>query len=115
MQKKIHSECPVQTAVYTIGGKWKILIIYNILEGTKRFGQLKRLIPVITQKMLTQQLRELEADGIIDRKVYPEVPPKVEYSITNRGKKLESVFTLLCEWGQDYVRQSNKNTTGKKS
>lgn len=99
--------CPVLTAVDTIGGKWKILIIYHILESTKRFGNLKKLIPGITQKMLTQQLRELEEDGIISRKVYPEVPPRVEYSITALGKKLEPIFVSLCQWGQD-VNQSKQ-------
>jgi DNA-binding HxlR family transcriptional regulator len=94
--------CPVEAAVSTIGGKWKIFIIYNLIQGTKRFGELKKLIPGITQKMLTQQLRELEDDNIIHREVYPEVPPKVEYSMTKLGKKLEPVFELLCKWGQDY-------------
>ncbi|OHD53981.1 MAG: HxlR family transcriptional regulator [Spirochaetes bacterium GWF1_51_8] len=96
--------CPVQVAVDTIGGKWKIVIIYHLLENVIRFGELKRMIPGITQKMLTQQLRELEADGIVARRVYAEVPPKVEYSITELGKKLEPVFTLLCGWGREYLK-----------
>ena len=98
--------CPVQTAVDTIGGKWKILIIYHLLDGVKRFGEMKKLIPGITQKMLTQQLRELEADGIVHRRVYAQVPPKVEYSITELGKKLEKIFAMLCEWSGEF--QSRK-------
>jgi DNA-binding HxlR family transcriptional regulator len=108
MMKKSES-CPVLTAVNTIGGKWKIIIIYNILEGTKRFGELKRLIPGITQKMLTQQLRELEADGIIHRKVYAEIPPKVEYSITVLGRKLETIFASLCRWGTLFNEWNGKS------
>jgi DNA-binding HxlR family transcriptional regulator len=102
------TSCPVQTAVDIIGGKWNILIIYHLLSGTRRFGELRRLVPGITQKMLTQQLRGLEDESIVRRKVYPEVPPKVEYSLTALGKSLEPVFTLLCAWGQGYLR-----TTGQ--
>ena len=105
-QKKINS-CPVQIAVETIGGKWKIYIIFNLLTGTKRFGELKKLMPGITQKMLTQQLRELESDGLIIRKVYPEVPPKVEYSLTKLGMTLDHVFNSLCSWGHLYLSSKN--------
>ena len=75
------NECPVVIAITVIGGKWKIPILYNLREKTLRFGELKKTLPQVTQKMLTQQLRELEKDGLISRKVYAEVPPKVEYSI----------------------------------
>lgn len=100
--------CPVQAAVDIIGGKWKILIIYHLLAGTLRFGEIKRLIPGITQKMLTQQLRELEDESIVHRKVYPEVPPKVEYSLTRLGRSLEPVFTSLCQWGLGYIRATGR-------
>ena len=100
---KSNFKCPVQAAVNTIGGKWKILIVFHLLQGTKRFGELKKLIPGITQKMLTQQLREPETDMILHRKVYPVVPPKVEYSLTKQGKKLEPIFNLLADWGNSYI------------
>lgn len=96
--------CPIQAAMAVIGGKWKILVIFNLLAGTKRFGELRRLVPGITQKMLTQQLRELEDDGIVRRRVYPQVPPKVEYSLTALGRDLEPVFGQLCRWGQRHGR-----------
>jgi DNA-binding HxlR family transcriptional regulator len=102
---KQNFKCPVQAAVNTIGGKWKILIIFHLLQGRKRFGELKKLIPGITQKMLTQQLRELENDMILNRKVYPVVPPKVEYSLTHQGEKLEHIFSLLAEWGNGYINE----------
>ncbi|WP_114556402.1 winged helix-turn-helix transcriptional regulator [Bacillus sp. PF5] len=90
--------CPVEAMVEVIGGKWKGVILYHLLDGTKRFNELKRLKPNITQRMLTLQLRELEADGIIHREVYREVPPKVEYSLTDLGKSLRPVILLMMEW-----------------
>lgn len=96
--------CPITAAMAVIGGKWKILLIFNLLAGTKRFGELRRLVPGITQKMLTQQLRELEDDGIVRRRVYPQVPPKVEYSLTALGRGLEPVLGQLCAWGRSHGR-----------
>ncbi|WP_100616891.1 winged helix-turn-helix transcriptional regulator [Bacillus cereus] len=90
--------CPVEAMVEVIGGKWKGVILYHLLDGTKRFNELKRLKPNITQRMLTLQLRELEADGIIHREVYREVPPKVEYSLTDLGESLRPVILLMMEW-----------------
>ena len=90
--------CPVEAMVEVIGGKWKGVILYHLLDGTKRFNELKRLKPNITQRMLTRQLRELEADGIIHREVYREVPPKVEYSLTELGESLRPVILLMMEW-----------------
>ncbi|WP_088115834.1 winged helix-turn-helix transcriptional regulator, partial [Bacillus toyonensis] len=90
--------CPVEAMVEVIGGKWKGVILYHLLDGTKRFNELKRLKPNITQRMLTLQLRELEADGIIHREVYREVPPKVEYSLTDLGESLRPMILLMMEW-----------------
>lgn len=90
--------CPVEAMVEVIGGKWKGVILYHLLDGKKRFNELKRLKPNITQRMLTLQLRELEADGIIHREVYREVPPKVEYSLTDFGESLRPVILLMMEW-----------------
>nr|WP_272595751.1 winged helix-turn-helix transcriptional regulator [Paenibacillus apiarius] len=86
-----------------IGGKWKLIILWHLgLEGTKRFSELKRLIPHITQKMLTNQLRELEEDQLIFRKVYPEVPPRVEYTLTGHGESLMPVLRMMYDWGKTY-------------
>jgi len=91
-------QCPVRAAIDKIGGKWKPLILYSLISGKKRFSELQKLIPEATQKMLTQQLRELERDQIITRKVYPTVPPKVEYSFAPGGNSLRPAFKALCEW-----------------
>jgi DNA-binding HxlR family transcriptional regulator len=99
-------DCPVEVTLGVIGGKWKVLILYYLKEEQiMRFGKLKRLIPGITQKMLTQQLRELEADGLINRKVYAQVPPRVEYSLTKYGESLEPVLKLLCDWGSEHINR----------
>lgn len=92
--------CPVTRAVQVIGGKWKLSIVFHLMGGTRRFGELRRLIPGVTQQMLTSQLRELEADGIVHRKVYAEVPPKVEYSLTEVGQELKAVTRHLEKWGE---------------
>ncbi|QAA32345.1 winged helix-turn-helix transcriptional regulator [Clostridium manihotivorum] len=99
--------CTFEIAVDLIGGKWKPLILWYLgNKGTKRFSELKKLIPKVTQKILTQQLRELEADKLINRKVYAQVPPKVEYSLTDLGEKLMPVFSSMCKWGEDYYKES---------
>ena len=90
--------CPVTRAVSLLGGKWRLHIIFQLMKGTKRFGELRRAIPEVTQQMLTAQLRELEADRIINRTVYPVVPPKVEYALTPFGEKLKSVTDALEAW-----------------
>ncbi len=95
--------CPVEACLEVIGGKWKGVILFHLLGGTKRFNELMRLMPDVTQRMLTRQLRELEADRIIDRRVYPEIPPKVEYSLTAFGKTLEPVLRMLQQWGAEYL------------
>ncbi|KQW79418.1 HxlR family transcriptional regulator [Devosia sp. Root413D1] len=94
-------ECPVTRAVSALGGKWKLHIVFHLMPGTKRFSELRRAIPDVTQQMLTAQLRELEAGGIVTRTVYPVVPPKVEYSLTPLGAKLRSVTDALEIWGRD--------------
>jgi DNA-binding HxlR family transcriptional regulator len=96
--------CPVEAVIDILGGKWKLLILRELMSGTKRFSQLRRAIPNITQKMLSKQLRELEERGIVKRTVYPQVPPKVEYSLTPIGKKLSKVFDAMHQWGVEYTK-----------
>ena len=93
---------PVELSINIIGGKWKMPIIWRLKDGEKRYGEIRRSLPKITHKMLTQQLRELEQDEIINRKVYQEIPPKVEYSLTLLGKSIIPVIDLLREWGEQY-------------
>ncbi len=95
--------CPVTATLDAIGGKWKPLIVFYLLQGTCRFGELRRHIPTVTQQMLTLQLRELERDGLVHREVYAEVPPKVEYSLTPLGATLEPIVTQMTEWGRRYL------------
>lgn len=98
--------CPVEYSLALIGGKWKGVILYHLLkEKILRFGELKKRLPDITQRMLTKQLRELEDDGIVNRKVYQQVPPKVEYSLSERGVSLEQVINELETWGNIYIEQ----------
>jgi DNA-binding HxlR family transcriptional regulator len=99
MSKHDDPQCPAEACLHAIGGRWKVLILWQLFHATRRFSALRRAIPGITQKMLTQQLRELESDGLLHRKVYPQVPPKVEYSLTPRGKSLKPVIDAMCEWG----------------
>jgi DNA-binding HxlR family transcriptional regulator len=95
--------CPVTATMQLIGGKWKIIILWAISNNVNRFGELHRAIPSITKKMLTSELRALERDGFINRKVYPVVPPKVEYSITSLGETLHPVLGAMGDWGQTYA------------
>jgi len=94
-------DCPVTRAVAVLGGKWKLHIVFQLMQGTRRFSELRRAIPDVTQQMLTAQLRELEADGLITRTVYPVVPPKVEYALTPLGAKLRALTDALEVWGRD--------------
>jgi DNA-binding HxlR family transcriptional regulator len=99
-------QCPVEATMDVIGGKWKIIIIHHLIPETRRFSELRRLIPQVTQRMLTSQLRELESYGIVHRKVYPQVPPKVEYSLTELGKTLEPVLLVMHDWGENFINKS---------
>lgn len=102
--KKEFYECPVEATIAAVGGKWKILILWRLGDQTRRYGELKRLLPEITEKMLIAQLRELEADGVIARTSYGEVPPRVDYALTPHGRKLKPVLEAMCGWGQEHIR-----------
>jgi DNA-binding HxlR family transcriptional regulator len=97
--KERRTKCPAEITLAVIGGRWKVLILYELFQGVKRFSELQRALPGITQKMLTQQLREMERDGIVQRTVYPQVPPRVEYKLTPRGETLKPVVGAMCRWG----------------
>jgi DNA-binding HxlR family transcriptional regulator len=94
--------CTVEAAINEIGGKWKSLILCTLKDGKLRFSEINNKLPEITQRMLTKTLRELEKDGIINRKVYAEVPPKVEYSLTPKGESVMPILDALCQWGKEY-------------
>lgn len=107
MRKPRHADielCPVEAALNRIGGKWKGLIVLRLLQRTWRFNELLRSLPGCTQRMLTNQLRELEGDGLVHRKVFPEVPPRVEYSLTATGRDLAPTIRAMCEWGQKHIQ-----------
>ena len=104
-KKTLQYGCPVEATLDVIGGKWKALILFWLRDEVCRFGELRRQIPAISERMLTQQLRELEDHGIIHREVYPVVPPKVEYSLTPYGRTLRPITDLLCAWGKKHVRR----------
>ena len=104
--KESQSDCSVTITMNVIGGKWKMPIIHNLSNGLQRFSALKRLIPGVTQKMLVQQLRELENHGIVHRKVYAVVPPKVEYSLTEYGQTLTPILELMHEWGEKHISKT---------
>jgi DNA-binding HxlR family transcriptional regulator len=107
-QKPFHSPaCPVEAALSLIGGKWKGIVLYHLLGGTLRFNAIRRSISGVTQRMLTAQLRELEADGLIVRVVFAEVPPRVEYSLSAKGRTLEPVIMALRAWGEEHVMPSD--------
>ncbi len=98
--------CPVETTLTLIGDKWKVLILRDLLPGTKRFGELKKSIGSVSQKVLTAQLRDMEAKGLVHRQVYAEVPPRVEYSLTDLGKSLRPILEALQAWGEGYQAQA---------
>ncbi len=98
--------CPVATTVDLIGNKWKLLIMRELLTGTKRFNEIHRLVGGISQKVLTENLRKMESDGIVKREVFPEVPPRVEYSLTDIGDSLRPVINSMSDWGTDYIKNN---------
>ena len=98
--------CPVETTLTLIGNKWKVLIIRDLLTGTKRFGELKKSIGSVSQKVLTSQLRAMEEDGLVHREVYAEVPPRVEYSLTELGWSLQPILDAMVSWGNNYKNQA---------
>jgi DNA-binding HxlR family transcriptional regulator len=97
--------CPVEATLDVIGGKWKVVILFWLRDGVCRFGELRRRIPDVSERMLTQQLRELEAHGIVHREVYPVVPPRVEYSLTPYGQTLRPITELMCAWGKRHLKR----------
>lgn len=105
--KKEMPACPVETTLMLISDRWKVLIIRDLLDGTKRFGELKRSVGNISQKVLTANLRAMEESGLLTRKVYPEVPPRVEYTLTETGYSLKPILDAMKEWGTNY-----KNSVG---
>ncbi|MBP2636958.1 MAG: transcriptional regulator, HxlR family [Firmicutes bacterium] len=110
----IEYQCSMELTLDLIGGKWKALILWHLGENTLRFSELKKTLPKITQKMLTQQLRELEASGLVNRYIYTQIPPKVEYSLTPAGKSLLPILDTLCQWGFNYAttaKEINKEHT----
>lgn len=102
------NNCPVEATLDLIGGKYKALILWNLSDGRRRFSELRKVISSATPKMLTQQLRELEAQELIHREVFPVVPPKVEYSLTEMGRSLMPILTAMRDWGADYLRGKDK-------
>ena len=99
---KVLPACPVETTLTLIGDKWKVLILRDLMSGTKRFGELKKSIGTVSQKVLTAQLRDMEINGLVHREVYAEVPPRVEYSLTELGKSLKPILDAMWNWGEDY-------------
>lgn len=100
-------DCPVETTLTLIGDKWKVLILRDLLTGTKRFGELKKSVGKVSQKVLTAQLRDMEQSGLVNRKVYAEVPPRVEYSLTELGQSLKPILDAMSNWGEGYKASLN--------
>jgi DNA-binding HxlR family transcriptional regulator len=110
-KNKVYS-CPVEVTIGVIGGKWKSVILYHLIENRViRFGEFRRLLPKVTAQMLTAQLRELESDGVIHRKIYTQVPPKVEYSLTSYGESLSPIIRAMTNWGKSYAGNSGKRVS----
>lgn len=110
MQQKqsINRNCPISATLHLIGGKYKALLLWHLTDQTLRFNELRRLVPEATPKMLTQQLRELEEDGLVIREVYPVVPPKVEYSLTKQGQSLFPILKAMYKWGADLIQKEGR-------
>lgn len=102
--------CPVETTLTLISDKWKVLILRDLMPGTKRFGELRKSIGTVTQKVLTAQLRQMEESGLVIRTVYPEVPPRVEYTLTELGRSLDPILDAMRNWGEEYKASLNAET-----
>jgi DNA-binding HxlR family transcriptional regulator len=107
VKKQAQFNCPVEATLSVIGGRWKVVILFHLRDQTLRFAELRRKVPGISERMLTQQLRELEADGVVHRAVFAEVPPRVEYSLTDYGRTLRPITELMCAWGKEHVRRTS--------
>jgi DNA-binding HxlR family transcriptional regulator len=105
MERPVH-DCGLEAALAIVGGKWKPIVLWRLAPGPRRFGELRRLVAGISEKMLAQQLREMEADGIVSRKDFHEVPPRVEYALTPLGVSLTEALRPLCEWGSEHLRRA---------
>lgn len=103
--------CPVETTLKLISNRWKVLILRDLFMGTKRFGELKKSLSGISQKVLTQNLRDMESDGLLVRTVYPEVPPRVEYALTETGESLRPVLAALFDWGMSYKQKNGSSSS----
>ena len=101
--------CPVETTLMLISDKWKVLILRDLMPGTRRFGELKKSIGTVSQKVLTAQLRDMEAKGLLTRRVYAEVPPRVEYSLTDLGRSLKPILDAMWSWGEEYKAKNEAN------
>ena len=106
-KNKDYTACPVETTLNLIQGKWKVVIMFRLKDQPRRFNELSRLLPKVTQRMLTNQLRELEKDGLVHREVYPEVPPKVIYSLTDLALSLMPIMLSIKDWGRNYLNDRN--------
>ena len=106
MEKNLPA-CPVETTLMLISDRWKVLIIRDLLDGTKRFGEIKKSVGNVSQKVLTANLRSMEASGLLTRKVYPEVPPRVEYTLTKTGYSLKPILDAMVEWGTEYKKKNS--------
>lgn len=102
-QCKSQYHCPVEATIDLVGGKYKAVILWHLIDQTLRFNEMQKLVPQATAKMLTQQLRELEADGLLIRVIYPVIPPKVEYSLSDFGKSIIPILDVMCNWGTSYL------------
>lgn len=106
MEQNTLPACPVETTLMLIGDKWKVLILRDLIDGTKRFGELKKSIGNVSQKVLTAQLRDMEEKGLVSRKAYAEVPPRVEYTLTDTGYSLKPILDAMQDWGEAYKKKN---------
>jgi Predicted transcriptional regulators len=108
--KRDHYSCPLEATIEVIGGKWKLYLLWHVRDSCKRYSELKRMTRGITEKMLIQQLRELERDGLVNRKVYLEIPPKVEYSLTSYGRSFVPLLLALNSWGTEHIKKAKSQS-----